>query len=182
MAHLEKHLEPEESGGSEELVRIEERPDTICIFSPYNAEFVREIKTIPGRRWTGKCWEVPLEFRSEAEAIVKKYFPPPEEKVRTYWYIEATEEDTSPSIDGVDIVTFTRDWGRARSTPTITVLYSRIRTGGSRKYPHWSGNLVVVHEGRPDPVGHPRGVFTKLASYEEARRKIEELGGKVGLS
>lgn len=50
-------------------IRIgESNEGTIMIFSPYNVDFIAEIRKIEGRRWNSdsKCWMVPREKMEEA--------------------------------------------------------------------------------------------------------------------
>ena len=86
----------------------------------------------------------------------------------------------TPNIDGIGFISFARDWVRAYSRPPmIEVLYQKLESGGSRRYPWWSGVVILRYSGRPEPdIAVPEGCKYKiLYKGAEARRpfKPEEL-------
>ncbi len=49
----------------------------VSIHTPYNPEYVKEIRKIPTAHWDfeDKTWSSSAEYGKEIEALVKKYFP-----------------------------------------------------------------------------------------------------------
>ena len=135
-----------------EGVKIVPTDATIQVWTPYNREFVEEIRTIPTRRWTGEYWEVSKEFEDEIRKLVKKYFPPLGERFFHLYILHSEGESTTPSVDGVGFVSFSRDYVRSYDRPGIEILFSNLTHGGSAKYPWWGGALVVTLHAREDPV------------------------------
>lgn len=133
-------------------VKVVERGDVLKVFTPYNADFVKEIKKIPTRRWNGEAWEVNKAYKEEVLELVKRFFPVEEETWHYLFVLSGEKEEYVPAIDGVSVVRFGRDWAEAKSRlPSVEVYWSRLESGGSRKYPYWSGVVVLGYHGRENP-------------------------------
>jgi hypothetical protein len=134
-------------------------PGKIIVRTPYNKYFVEEVKLIPTRRWTGEYWEFDEAYRQEVEALVRKYFPLRPQEYRLYTAIKPefgniSEGDTSIEIDGIGIVSFTRDWAKAYNKiyPRVEIYYQNLESGGVRRSPLWKGKLVFLIAYRKDPI------------------------------
>lgn len=46
----------------------------LAIYTPYNADFVTEIKKIDGAKWNGSCWMVNKEYLEQVQEIVKSIY------------------------------------------------------------------------------------------------------------
>ena len=46
----------------------------LAIYTPYNADFVTEIKKIDGAKWNGSCWMVDKEHLEQVQGIVKSIY------------------------------------------------------------------------------------------------------------
>ena len=129
-----------------ELATIEQVGDILKIKTPYNGLFVEDIKTIPGRRWTGELWEVPAVYKTKVQELVDQYFPKPED---SWWHVYTAyseESKYSIEIDGISIISFSKFWAKAkdRDYPRVSILYQRLKSGGSRYNPIWSGSLTFT--------------------------------------
>jgi len=131
-------------------------PDKIIVRTPYNPYFVEEIKQIPTRRWTGEVWEVSNVFKEEVEKLVKKYFPTQVEEysVHLIRVVKVDGARSSPEVDGIGFVSFSRDWIKVynKGYPHIEILYEKVKSGGSRRHPAWFGKIVFLIAFRKDPI------------------------------
>lgn len=128
-------------------IRVSVENGKANLFTPYNAEFVREIKTIGGARWnsSSKCWTVPEECLDRArEIMVDIYGYADDEPAETVtvkltcigWYSELRE--------GVTVLgkTIAQAWGRdsgAKVGDDVILLNGTIASGGSAK--NWTTNV-----------------------------------------
>ena len=128
-------------------------PDKIIVRTPYNKYFVEEVRLIPTRRWTGEYWEFSDVYREEVERLVRKYFPLQPEEYGLYTVIGDCAPE-SPELDGIGFISFSRDWAKAynKGYPHIEIYYQKLRPGGSRRHPHWSGKVVFLVAYRKDPI------------------------------
>ena len=55
-------------------MKIEENGEKACIYTPYNPDFVREIKKIGGARWNGSAWEIPSSRINIAREILRRVY------------------------------------------------------------------------------------------------------------
>lgn len=55
--------------------------DVVEISSKYDAGFVKQIKVVPGAKWNGKSWTVPVTEFEKAKSIVEKFYGTPEENI-----------------------------------------------------------------------------------------------------
>lgn len=121
------------------------------VFTPYNAEFVKKIKNIGGRKWNAadKCWMIPeSEIETARQYMMDVYGETdlPDEDGRVTIKVKFNEmafEYTSPiTIFGKEIA---RAWGRdsgAKVGEDVTLLSGSIGSGGSAK--NWR---TTIHEG-----------------------------------
>jgi hypothetical protein len=119
-------------------------PDIIQVIAPYNEYFVRDIKLIPTRRWTGKFWEFSAAYEEDVKRSLEEYFPKPEQR---WWFlveVNSGPKEESHTVDGIRIVSFSRDWAKAynKSYPHVEIYYQKLGYGGSRRRPYWQGKLV----------------------------------------
>lgn len=56
-------------------IYIEAEEKYAYLYTPYNAEFVKEIKRIGGAKWSSrKAWRIPIDCIEEARAIIKEVY------------------------------------------------------------------------------------------------------------
>lgn len=158
------------------------------IYTPYNPDFVSEIKRIGGARWnsSSKCWSVPEEMTDAAREIIKS----------VYGY---TDQEKATEMVSV-IVKFSRDvyktrglyemfgkvlsraWGRdsgAKAGDDVIYLQGKPKSGGSRN--NWDS---IVPEGSVVKITNiPKSVYeSKIQELEKAGKyyyTIELEGTKI---
>jgi hypothetical protein len=120
---------------------LAEKDGEIIVKTPYNAEFVADLKaTTSSRKWDGanKTWIVKKDERSAVEKLIQKHFGVSGTESRTKTLIirakkEIFEYCKSISVSGIPIARATgRDSG-ARVCDGVTLLEGHIGSGGSVK-------------------------------------------------
>lgn len=133
----------------------------IGVISPYNQLFVEELKrSVMSCKWKDgsgiEAWFFDEEFKEDALPVLEKFYGNPQ------WHrVEfALDRDDNVTVDGVDMFSVFRDyWNWRRSFPfKRKVVEEKVSSGGSRRYPHLSGHLIIEIECRPDAVFDPEPV------------------------
>lgn len=126
------------------------------IATPYNAQFVAELKEIcPGAKYENvkePTWYFDEEAKEDVIALADKFFASAR-KMRVTWELS---RDAAVTVDGVDLVTVNRDYAKVRGSDfRAKVIESVLKAGGSRNNPHVSGRLVLELAIRPDALFSP---------------------------
>ena len=141
------------------------------IYTPYNPDFVSEIKRIGGARWnsSSKCWSVPEEMADAVREIIKS----------VYGYTD--QEDATEMVSV--IVKFKRDVYRTRGSYEMfgkTLSRAWSRDSGAR-----AGDDVIYLQGKPKSGGSrnnwdsivPEGSIIKIINIPKGvyESKIEDM-------
>lgn len=77
-------------------IKIAYETGRVAIYSPYNPDFVKQIKKIDGAKWNGSCWMVDKEHLAKAQEIVKNVYGEnvkvePTEKIRIRFFEDVSK-------------------------------------------------------------------------------------------
>lgn len=132
----------------------------IAVVTPYHPEIVAGCKRLMGRfqethipcEGFFKAWILRAEHRPAVEALVRRVFPPDNEKLEKIVTFHSDEKQrTAPMIDGRALYTFTRDGlGRINHPDVVEVIDLQRYHGGSARYPLTWGHVKVRVRVRPD--------------------------------
>lgn len=170
----------------------------VGVHTPYNEEFVRELKLlVPSAKFskaTKAVWFFDEEAKADVVALVAKYFVNVR-KVAVAWELSRC---TDVTIDGARVLSIYQDnWSLARSGDVeARVINNSLSCVGSRRYPSVSGELVLevlMREGAvisPEPISvepspEPQPSPNPLAAVPvgdmliEMQRRGDELVGTV---
>ena len=185
-------------------MKIEINGESAIVWTPYNADFVRRIKTIGGARWDAsqKAWKIPANTIDDCRAIMQEVYGETDlpaadaEKVNVRLTFESklTEWHAPVTIFGKTIASaFGRDSG-ARVGDSVSFVSGAPTSGGSVK--NWetvipAGCVCVLHDVPKTLVSQenlPSGVSYEieqrtaeaerndlLAERERLLRRIEEI-------
>lgn len=135
--------------------------------TPYNAEFVTQLKNIIPSATYDKIQGKPTWFYDEEDQaivtdLVSHFF------INVQWLRLGFNfsGDYEVSVDGVHLIRLNRDDYTWRGDFRIKVIEDEIRTGGSRRNPKLSGTAVIDVLCRPDAEIYPEPVFVKESSVE----------------
>lgn len=130
-------------------MKIEENGEKACIYTPYNPDFVREIKKIGGARWNGSAWEIPFNKIDIARGTLRKIYG--EDDVSSVKKVDVrltfNKEIKTSEIGGVTLYgkcianAYSRDGG-AKIGDDVAFTKGQAASGGSRKYPS-----TIIEEG-----------------------------------
>lgn len=134
------------------------------IYTPYNPDFVREIKKIGGARWnsSSRCWSVPEGMTDAVREIIKSVYgytdqDPATEMVNVIVRFKSDVYKTQDSYDMFGKV-LSRAWSRDSGAITgddVIYLEGNPESGGSKK--HWDS---IVPEGSVVKIINiPKGVY-----------------------
>ena len=117
------------------------------IKSPYNADFVKQLKkSVPGCKWnsSSKVWFFEKIHLDTVLSLANEFWPNPE-TLNTYLIDWGLDGHSAPKIDGVEIINLNRDsWTWRNNCPfTIKPIEVDIKTGGSRRNPTVEGKFLV---------------------------------------
>lgn len=154
---------------NENLVSVTEKDGKLLISSPYNGEFVAELKkSVPSAQWTGKRWAINISGKAQAENLLSKYYPSSEQlqTVKIEWDLDRD----NPQIDGTSLASVSRDvWNWRKDCPIdFKVIEQEVKSGGSRNHPGLFGKLVIEVAIRPDAVISPQPVSIDTVKPGEA--------------
>jgi hypothetical protein len=64
------------SRGDIRKVRVEHGAGGVSVYAPYNKQFIKEIKGIPGRKWDPrkKCWTIPPAWLAELHIMIRDWY------------------------------------------------------------------------------------------------------------
>lgn len=141
---------------NETLVTLTEKDGKISIESPFNREFVNELKgLVPSARWSGSKWVINASGKEQAETLLAKYYPAEEcyQTVRIEWNLNRDD----PQIDGVGLASISRDyWSWRKNCPVdFKVIEQNLESGGSRNHPGLFGKLIIEAQVRPGATISP---------------------------
>lgn len=136
-------------------IKFVENDGKLQIFTPYNAEFVKQIKTIGGARWDSKnrCWTVDPDLANSIKEICRNIYgddgstPVEKVKIRVTFLINVYGHCSAVTRFGK---TISRAWGRdsgAVSGDDVAFVTGKPSSGGSVK--NWksvidAGSVVVI--------------------------------------
>lgn len=173
-------------------MKIEENGEKACIYTPYNPDFVREIKKIGGARWNGSAWEIPSSRINIAREILRRVYGEDDvsdvEKVDIKLTFE--EEVKTSEMGGVTLygkriaVAYSRDGG-AKVGDDVAFTKGQATSGGSRNHPATvieEGSEAIVNnvpvtlfEGQELPEGVKAEVIERESSIDRLLEEKERL-------
>lgn len=128
----------------------------IAVIAPYNVTANNEYRRLMGvwgRVNDDRAWLFDASHRAHLEQYLDAMFPLKsdlQEVVITFQMAKAidgeqfTDTDEAPAIDGVELLSFGRDYvGRINHAAVIEVVENTLDHGGSARYPRLSGMLKV---------------------------------------
>ena len=132
-------------------MKIDIKDSTAYVYTPYNPNFVEEIKTIGKAKWdpVNKCWTVPVATVDRVREIMMEVYGEtdlPDESKRVtvrIRFLEDVEKKCGPIILFGKIIAsaFGRDTG-GKPGDDVVLLEGNLKSGGSRA--NW---LTIIPEG-----------------------------------
>ena len=148
-------------------IRIEKKDGKAHVYTPYNRDFVKNIKQIGGAHWTGSAWSIPEDCIEDARAIMQRVYGETDIAEAEKVTVEVTaldeirEERASVSIFGKDLArAYGRDSG-AKVGDDASLISGDIDSGGSARY--WD---TVVSKGSIFKLRNV--VKSKLDEYDKS--------------
>lgn len=138
-----------------EKIRIENTGAWANIYTPYNKEFIREVKKIGGAKWNGKarCWSIPAYSVDKCREILLDVYGYDDSPVETTTVRVRILEDMTEIKDSVKIFgkTVARAYGRDSGSKVgedVVLVSGKIDSGGSIE--NWvsvieKGSIVELH-------------------------------------
>lgn len=168
------------------------------VCTPYNEEFVRELKqVVPSAKFAKtpkSVWFFDEEAKGEVMALVRKYFVDVR-KVLVKWDLSRATEVT---VDGARVISIFRDnWVVSREDVPPKVIRNGLSCTGSHRYPSVTGELVLevlMRDGaiiypeptsiedspEPQPKPNPLVAVPVADMLAEVERRGEELVEAIG--
>lgn len=157
-------------------MKIEIRDTKAYVYTPYNPQFVREIKAIGGAKWNGveRCWMIPKASVDTARKVMMEVYgetdlPDEGEKVTVrVAFDEDVEVERGPVVIYGRVIAsaYGRDSG-AKVGEGVTFIKGMPRSGGSRNY--WE---TIIPEGCVVEIRNiPVAAITDDYKYEVVKEK-----------
>lgn len=171
-------------------IRVEIKNGKANLYTPYNADFVKAVKTMGGARWdsTSRCWTISEDMLPQARKIMMYVYGYTDEKQGETITVKATfAKDVWEECDSVVILgkTVARAYGRdtgAKPGEDVLFLEGAPTSGGSAR--HWcsivpAGSVVTLYhvskalyEAKKDSL--PEGVTVEVIEEGKKEEKKEE--------
>lgn len=161
------------------MIKIETVNGTARIFTPYNAEFVKKIKNVGGRKWDSSqnCWTVPeTEIDTVRDYMMEVFgesdLPDEDGKItiKVTFNDDASKLTAPVTLYGKEIA---RAWGRdsgAKIGDDVTLISGRITSGGSQK--NWR---TVIDAGSVFKIRDvPKKALKIPTNYDVTVEEVEE--------
>lgn len=130
------------------MVRVVVNGDYTELYTPYSKEFVKEIKSIGGAKWSSSksCWMIPNEAQDIAQKMMMRIFGEDGEAKQAKLTIRLTMEESQYS-----------DYCSSYTLLGKTVARAFGRDSGARP-----GEDAIFEEGKPTSGGTTRKWYTKV--------------------
>lgn len=166
-------------------IEIKEQDEKLRVYSPYNPEYVRELKSqISGGKfdYSDKAWVLPLEAKETVEGLLQKHYGYSPENIKICTVIITANETLYGDQDSVRCAGFpiARATGRdsgAKVCENVYLLSGDINSGGSVK--NWT--TKVKENAQFKITKFPESSLEKIDSDKWSYSVIQEKSQKEKL-